>query len=136
MSTPQAPAPPEWTLTGKHTHGSDGNLLVGCHIIRNATNYQFTQPDKKTVLATSPGRSRPSGKFTFRPDFNYNGLIGVKIIMDTPVATGKEWKGAWSAKDSPAKHEPVPPTGPKEGDFTAQSGAGFDVDEVASSANA
>ena len=129
---------PEWTLSARHTHGTDGQLLVGCHITLNAANtaYQFTQPNGTTVLASSPGTSLPTAGFTFTPAFDYNGLTGVSITMDTPPAlTTDNWHGSWSCTGSPPMHTP-PPTGPQSGDFTAQAGTKVDEDETASSANA
>jgi hypothetical protein len=136
MSTP---AQPEWTLTARHTHGTDGQLLVGCHITINATNtaYQFTQPNVNNVLATSTGTTLPTAAFTF-PAFDYNGLTGVSISMDTPVASGTNWGGTWSCTGSPPIGSTPPPQGPQSGDFTAQAGTKLDedADEAASSANA
>lgn len=130
------PTPPEWTLSAKHTHGTFGQLLVGCHIIENSTNtaYQFTEPNVNNVLATSTGTTLPTAAFTF-PTFDYNGLTGVSISMDTPVAAGTNWHGTWSCTGSPSMHSPRP-TGPQSGDFTAQAGSGLGEDETASSAKA
>jgi len=130
------PTQPEWTLTAKDTHGTDGQLLVGCHITINATNtaYQFTQPNVNNVLATSTGTTLPTAAFTF-PAFNYNGLTGVSITMETPVPSGTNWKGTWSCTGSPPMGTP-PPQGPQSGDFTAQAGTKLGEDESASSANA
>lgn len=136
MSTP--PPVPEWTLTAKHTHGTFGNLLVGCHITINAANtaYQFTTPDMKKVLATSPGTELPTALFTFTPDFDHKGLTGCKITMNTPVAPGTKWTGLWSCTGSPPMGKEIPPTGAQSGDFTAQAGSGLGEDEVANSAKA
>jgi hypothetical protein len=130
------PAPPEWTLNAKHTHGQFGHLLVGCHIKKNADNtaYLFCRHDG-SQLASSPGASLPKTAFQFTPDFDYNGLTGVSITMNTPVAPGKNWTGIWSSKGSPPEGIPMP-TGPQSGDFTAQAGSGLGEDEAASSAKA
>jgi len=135
---PPTPTPPEWTLSAKHTHGTFGQLLVGCHIIKNATNtgYQFTETSTSNVLANSPGTKLPTAPFTFTPAFNYNGLTGVVITMGTPVAAGTNWNGSWSCIDSPPPHGHPLPTGPQGGDFTAQAGGGFAEDPVANSAKA
>ena len=135
MSAP--PSVPEWTLTAKHTHGDFGQLLVGCHIKRTATHYVFTKPngDITHPLAKSPGTRLPTATFTFKGDFDYNGLTGVSITMNVPVSAGTNWTGLWSCKDSPAK-EHVAPTGDQSGDFTAQAGSGLGEGEVAKSAKA
>jgi len=132
MSTP--PPVPEWTLSAKHTHGTFGQLLVGCHIILNSTKtaYHFTKRDTGEVLAHSPGTTLPTAPFTFTPPFNYNGLTGVVIGMKLPVAAGTNWAGSWSCIDSPRPGN----TGPQTGDFTAQAGSGLGEEEAASSAKA
>ena len=134
---PPTPTPPEWTLSAKHTHGTFGQLLVGCHIIKNATNtgYQFTETSTSNVLANSPGTKLPTAPFTFTPDFNHNGLIGVSITMNIPVGPHLNWTGIWSCTDSPSIGHPLP-QGPQSGDFTAQAGSGVGEDEVANSAKA
>ena len=134
MST--LPPVAEWTLTAKHTHGTFGYLLVGCHIVRTATQYQFISSDRKTLLAWSPGTKRPTALFTFEPEFNYNGLTGCKITMNIPVAPGTNWTGLWSCTGSPLVGKEVPPTGAQSGDFTAQAGSGLVADEAAISAKA
>ena len=134
MSTP--PPVPQWTLSAKHTHGTFGQLLVGCHIIKNATHYQFIEKDTGTVLAHSPETKLPTAPFTFTPPFNYNGLTGVVIGMKTPVAAGTNWSGQWSCTDSPPPTEVPPPTDAQSGEFTAQAGSGLGEDEIASSAKA
>ena len=130
MSTP--PPVPEWTLTAKHTHGAFGQLLVGCHIKKTATHYLFTRPNG-TELARSP--ELPTVPFTFKPDFNHNGLIGVSITMNIPVGPHLNWTGIWSCTDSPSIGHPLP-QGPQSGDFTAQAGSGLGEGEVANSAKA
>jgi hypothetical protein len=136
MSTP--PPVPEWTLSAKDTHGSFGQLLVGCHIIQNSTKtaYLFTKPDIGEVLASSPGTTLPTASFTFDRAFDHNGLKGVVIGMKTPVAAGTNWSGQWSCTDSPPPPEIPPPTGAQTGDFTAQAGSGLGEEEAASSAKA
>ena len=138
---PGPPTTPIWTLTAKHTHGTFGQLLVGCHIIENdtSTGYNFTQPNPSNpsnVLASSPGPSLPTGKFTFTPAFDYNGLTNVVIGMDIPVASGTNWKGTWTCTDSPPMKDVPPPQGAQSGDFTAQAGSGLGEGEAASSAKA
>lgn len=132
------PAQPEWTLTAKNTHGTDGQLLVGCHIVENSTStgYNFTQPNTSSVLASSPGTTLPTAGFTFTPAFDYNGLTGVTITMQTPVASGTNWGGTWSCTGSPPIGGTPPPQGPQSGDFTAQAGTKLGEDEVADSAKA
>ena len=135
---PPTPNQPEWTLSAKDTHGSFGQLLVGCHITENSTStgYRFTQPNPSNVLANSPGTSLPTAAFTFTPAFDYNGLTGVTITMEPPVASDKNWKGTWSCTGSPPMKDVPLPQGPQSGDFTAQAGSGMDEDEAASSAKA
>jgi hypothetical protein len=131
MSTP--PPVPEWTLTAKHTHGTFGQLLVGCHIKKTLTHYLFTTRHGHE-LVHSLETKLPTARFTF-PDFDYNGLIGVSITMNIPVAAGTNWTGLWSCQDSPLVDTPLP-QGPQSGDFTAQAGSGLGEEEVANSAKA
>lgn len=135
---PGPPTTPIWTLTAKHTHGTFGQLLVGCHIVENdtSTGYNFTQRNTSDVLASSPGSKLPKAEFKFTPAFNFNGLTGVTITMAKPVAAGTNWKGTWSATNTPLAAGTPPPTGPGAGDFTAQAGSGLGEDEVANSAKA
>src|ERR1043165_10255293 len=87
MSTP--PPGPRWTLTAKDIHGTFGELLVGCHIVQNQTTnvYEFYNPDFSKALASSP--ESPKALFTFDKTFDHNGLTGVSITMNVPVAAGR-----------------------------------------------
>lgn len=134
------PSNPIWTLNGSGITppGSDGTLLVGCHITTNAagTNYVFTQPNINNVLSTTPGTSLPSVPFTFPLTSVYRGFQWQIYVTSLPAgATGA---GQWNIPPvgDPSGHPPDP-TDPKSGDFTAQSGSGLDEDEDnASSATA
>lgn len=122
--------PPQWTLSSNLiTGGSNGQLLVGCHVTENAagTAYQFTQPAINQVLATSTGTSLPTGAFTF-PSFNYNGVNGWVIGMTAPVAEGTNWSNCtWFTPQTPQQRiEDVPA---QSGEFTAQAGGGVVPEE-------
>jgi hypothetical protein len=136
MPTAPPPGTPRWTLNAADiSGGSDGQLLVGCHIVQNATNYTFTKPDW-TVLATSTGTTLPTAAFTF-PTFNHRNINGWSVGMSTPPTdTTQNWGAdSWSFPAQPLVE--IEDTTPgQSGEFTAQAGSGLTGEEVASYAKA
>jgi hypothetical protein len=131
MTTPTPPPPPIWTLPASLiTGGSAGVKLAGCHITTDAagTAYEFTEPNITKVLSTTTGSSLPSVPFTF-PTFSYKGLDW--NITVTSLSVGVNGHGTWSTPGNETL-----PTGPENGDYTAQAGAGFEEDDAAHSAKA
>ena len=129
---PTPPTPPVWTISANDVSGgSNGSLLIGCHITENAagTAYEFTQPNINNVLSTTPGSTLPSVPFSF-PSFTYDGFtwtIGVTSL------SGADVDGTWATAATP-EIENVPA---QSGDYTAQTGGGpLGVDEAASTAKA
>jgi hypothetical protein len=123
--------PTEWTLNASQiTGGSNGQKLVGCHIIQNTDNYTFTKPDN-TVLATSSGPPRPTASFTF-PSFDHKDVKDWVITMSAPPTdTNQNWTGcSWSNGDVASTKD----TTPESGEFTAQSGGTVLPDEASEKA--
>lgn len=135
------PGPPPgtafWTINAAHLSGGPDRIkLVGCHIVQNADNFTFTQPDW-TLLSTSSGPPRPKTAFVF-PTFDYNGIYTWTINMSAPPSmTNLPWGvDSWSFPDQPfVEGEDVSPG--QSGEFTAQAGSGLgEGEEAASSAKA
>jgi hypothetical protein len=137
---PPGPPPPGtafWTINAGHLSGGPDRIkLVGCHIIRNADNFTFTQPDW-TPLKTSSGPPRPSAAFSF-PTFDYNGIYTWTIRMAAPPAMSNVPWGvdSWSFPPQPLVGREDTGSG-QSGEFTAQAGSGLGQgEETASSAKA
>ena len=128
---PSAPpaGTPFWTLNANNiSGGSDGQKLVGCHVVEWPTNFTFTKPDW-TVLATSTGTTRPSTAFTF-PTFDHRDITGWSIGMPAPPTdTTQNWGAdSWSFPPQTVKR-----TGGQSGTFTAQAdGTPVDAEDAAS----
>lgn len=94
----------------------DGDKLNNLHIAKTPTGYDLMDGSK--VLASS---TRATPRFDNVPhdsevwDLQLNG----------PLSPGKDGKGKWHEHGK--RHEPStpPPTGPQDGDFTAQAGSGL-----------
>lgn len=112
----------QWTI--HHVHGQpSGQQLIGykIEVSSNGQNYQFTTPNN-TVLATTPGTTRPQLPFDF-PQFSIPGGPAVwnwNIHVETLTAGRHHNKaeGTWSNNANPAEDE--------SGTFTAQAGQGME----------
>jgi hypothetical protein len=123
MTNPNTTTPP-WTVNASGMPvGSDGLLLVGCHITVNAagTAYQFTKPNITEVLSTTTGTTLPTPTFSF-PTFSYKDQDWTISVTSLPAnANGG---GTWSTPGGKKR------TGSQNGDYTAQAGTGTDEDEA------
>ena len=123
---------PIWTISNNDVSGgSNGSLLVGCHITKNAagTAYEFTQPNINNVLSTD-GPPLPTVPFTF-PSFTYQGFTWT--ITVNSLGLNADVDGTWATAATP-EIEDVPA---QQGDYTAQTGGGpMAADGAASHAKA
>jgi hypothetical protein len=116
---PQPPAPPFWTINHS-SGGANGGGLVGCHIGQSGGTYTFYKPNWD-VLATFSGT-------TLSCSFNYNGVNGWTVTLVNAVP-GSNANGGWRTPDTGLEDIPA-----QSGDYMAQTGGGFVVDQAASSA--
>lgn len=122
MSTPLEQI---WTLHREGLSGGpDGEMLEGCHIIDNGITLQFTEPDVKSVTASSLTLAAP---FTF-PIFKYRDRYWAITVWKKEK---EDVSGSWSTPGAT-----VTSTGTQNGDFTAQTGGGMDTGKAASHARA
>ena len=130
MSTPH----PEfiWTIIDA------GKELQGCHIVFDGINFEFTEPNRHNVLATTSGPLPPVVPFTF-PVFTY--LEQEWAITLWTLPEGRDGHGTWAAHDRrlhetnpPGKKSPI--TDPQSGDFTAMAGGSIDPEKASYRAKA
>lgn len=119
MSTPHVEH--IWTLTSRDISGG-GEELHGCHIVFDGIVFEFTEPDPKKVLASTPGPLASTIPFTF-PVFTYKEQEWAITLWELPA--GADGHGAWA---TPGKK--APDTDPQSGDFTAQAGGSIDPEKA------
>jgi hypothetical protein len=95
----------------------DGDKLNDLHIEKTSTGYDLMF--SSSVLASTTKTAPP---FEFK-NVSHDGETW-NILVNKPLPAGKNGKGTWHMH---GKHHkpPMPPTGPADGDFTAQSGTGL-----------
>lgn len=134
MSTP--PKEDIWTLTRNKISGG-GEQLAGCHIKFTGIAFEFTEPDPKKVLASTPGPLSPTAStppFSF-PVFSYQDQEWAITLWELPV--DGDGHGAWAtpgkkAADAhpPSRGKGTPQTDPQSGDFTAMNGGSADLEKA------
>lgn len=131
MSTP--PREQIWTLARNKISGG-GEDLAGCHIKFTGIAFEFTEPDPKKVLASTPGSLSPPLPFTF-PVFSYKDQEWAITLWKLPVDA--DGHGAWATPGKKARdtHPPnpgkgIPQTDPQSGDFTAMNGGSVDPEKA------
>ena len=131
MSTP--PTENIWTL---HSNDPNGKDLNGCHIVLTGTTFEFTEPDPKKVLASTPGHLTPTIPFTF-PVFTYKDTEWAIILWRLSTAPFGSGSGTWATSGkkitATSRHtvsKETPQTDPQSGDFTAMNGGSGDPEEA------